>query len=169
MGFFCFRCGKDISKDIIRCSNCGTPIGSVIQRSPILNAASIFDFIAASFSGLSGSISLVDYVFSPQTTGTAAFGLFLSRDPILLAATIIGIIGFALGLTSGVLSRARLYLPLTLTGVVFVTVGGAWTLSQAISVLGPLTSLIVFEVPVVTLGGLALVFTLFTRKEFSQL
>ena len=101
LGFFCFRCGKDISRDLIRCSNCGTPIGFNLNPSGILTGSGTFAIVGACVFLFAGAFSFFfNYI--------GGFAFNLTRDLVWLG--ILSLLSFLLGLVGGVLALERVHL-----------------------------------------------------------
>jgi hypothetical protein len=101
LGFFCYRCGKDISRDLIRCSNCGTPVGFNQNRSGILTGSGTLAIVGACVFLFAGAFSFFfNYI--------GGFAFILTRDLVWLG--ILSLISFTLALVGGVLVLERVHL-----------------------------------------------------------
>jgi len=144
---YCPKCGKEVSDDVFYCPYCGTQIKVTIKKTtgyPI--AGGILGIIASCLCIFVGFISLI----SPHGWGMFLAGLF-------------NLIGFAFGLTGGILTLRRKTFPLAIIGISLILTASVITMSA--SLIEPF--LIVFGLPISILSILSLIFTAISKNEFA--
>ena len=120
-------------------------------------------------SGMLAAAGVLTIISSCLIFLTAIIALFYAYDnyylmPLLLFMVVLFIIGFALGLTSGILILKRKVYGLCLTGVITLLVSSVFTIF-----IGGIVFLIIFGVPILIMEIIALVFIGTRLIEFGQL
>jgi hypothetical protein len=144
----CPKCGKKVPMGASFCPNCGASLMVKKGRSGFLTAAGVLTIIAACVCLLVGIAGIATY-----DSGESY--------PEYLFTGIIGLAGFAFGLTAGILALMRRALPLVIIGMSLIMFVGLLT-----AVWG-LEGFILAGVPSLILGILSVVFTGVSRKEFT--
>ena len=121
------------------------------ERSGYLTAAGVLTIIAACFCIISGIAGCVMF----------AMGYHHTHPPGYLLAGIFGLLGFAFGLTAGILALKRAHYPLVVIGIALVAVGGILTLALNVE------AFLVMGIPTLLLAILGMIFVGITRPEFA--
>ncbi len=145
------------------CPYCGNPLKIVRKRSGFPIAGGILTIIAsciAIFYGILGTLSFA-ISFNQRFPGSVPIVGFLIMG-------VLGILAFALGLTSGIFALRRKRFALSIAGVCITLVSGISTI-VIISWQGfyAVPAGLLFGMPVAILAILGLVLTALSKKEFS--
>jgi hypothetical protein len=159
----CPSCGREVAQeDALFCLYCGSPLGRVRKRSGFPIAGGVLTIIAGCLAIIYGILGTLSFIIS--------FGQRFPGSVPLVGYLIMGILGllaFALGLTSGIFALKRRRFALSIAGTCIGLLSGVSTI-VIISLQGPYAVLagLLFGLPVVILAILAVIFTAMARKEF---
>lgn len=149
MVIYCPKCGKEVSEEANFCPNCGSQIKIVLaKKSSFPIAAGILEIIAACVCMLIGILGI------------------LVPLVVMLTLGIFGFVGFAFGLTGGILKIKRKSFALAIIGSCMVQLSGfimliTTALSCDIFIVG-----LVYGMPIIILSNLSLIFTAISKQEF---
>jgi hypothetical protein len=152
----CPKCGKKVPMGASFCPNCGASLMVKKGRSGFLTAAGVLTIIAACVCLVVGIAGIATY-----DSGEYYYPYGYTHPPEYLFTGIIGLAGFAFGLTAGILALMRRALPLVIIGMSLIMLVGLLT-----AVWGS-EGFILAGVPLLILGILSVVFTGVSRKEFT--
>ncbi len=167
---YCSKCGKDVSHDLLRCSNCGNLIGDMAHlRSGMLLTASMLTLLAASISllmGLDGFASLNAYIISDVYRGL--------MPPEYFELILLGLAGFALGLFSGLFSIDGHHFRIVLLGLAVMMASPVAIYVHTLQAPYPETPLLItmqltltiYGIPLIILSALASILMILRRREF---
>jgi len=154
----CPKCGKEVPDDASYCAYCGTQIKTAIGRKtgfPI--AGGILSIIASCvciFVGILGILTSIEPYYPYSRFGMLFMGIF-------------ALIGFAFGLTGGILTLRRKNFSLAIIGISLVLVSGFITILASITEPYGYLGAVIFGVPIILLSILSLIFTAISKQEFT--
>ena len=152
----CPKCGKKLPDEAVYCLFCGTSIKKEKKRTGFPIAAGVLTIIASCICILVGILFIA--AFAVETYGYYEVGY--------LVPGIFALIGFAFGLTAGILTLKRRTFPLAVIGIIFIMISAFLTFIP-FSEYYPWTSGLLFGLPTLVLSILALIFTAISREEFT--
>jgi DNA-directed RNA polymerase subunit RPC12/RpoP len=147
---YCPKCGKEVSDDVFYCPYCGAQIKVTIRKTtgyPI--AGGILGIIASCLCIFMGIIGLIDSTYY--------------YDEFVFFMSVFNLIGFAFGLTGGILTLRRKNFPMAIIGISLILTSSVITMSATFG--SPF--LIVFGLPISILSILSLIFTAISKSEFA--
>lgn len=178
LGSYCPRCGKDVSRDIIRCSNCGTPILLAPPRTGMLLASGVLSIIAAGLFLLAGIISLFGFLQMLEQTSVITPGIYNPPSPQIEELGILGVLNllsFGWSVTGGVLTLDRKHVMWVFRVFVFAIVGpiipfgASFTTPQPFFGVNQIVLFFVFfSLPAICLDVVSLIFVTLRREDFSK-
>ena len=153
---YCPKCSEKIPKDAAFCPRCGSAIRRPrIGRSGYLTAAGVLTIIAACFCIISGIGGCVMFA-----TGEYHYRYY-THPPQYLLAGIFGLLGFAFGLTAGILALKRTHYPLVVIGIALIAIGAILTLALNVA------AFLAMGIPTIILAILGMILVGITRAEFA--
>jgi hypothetical protein len=154
----CPKCGKEVPDDASYCAYCGTQIKTVIGRKtgfPI--AGGILGIIASCvciFVGILGILTSIQPDYPYPRLGILFMGIFT-------------LIGFAFGLTGGILTLKRKNFSLAIIGISLILVSGFIIILVSMTVPYGSWGAVIYGVPIILLSILSLIFTAISKQEFT--
>ncbi|MEM3578476.1 MAG: zinc-ribbon domain-containing protein [Candidatus Bathyarchaeia archaeon] len=158
MTLYCPKCGKEVSNEAFYCPFCGTQIKTAISKKtgfPI--AGGILGIIASCiciFVGILGILTSAQPYYPYSRFGMLLMGIF-------------GLIGFAFGLTGGILTLRRKSFQLAIIGISLILVSGFITILASTTEPYGYIGGVIFGIPVIILSILSLIFTSISKSEFT--
>jgi hypothetical protein len=151
----CPKCGRRVPRGASFCPDCGAPIRKppTVTRSGYLTAAGVLTIISACICILLGILYTVVYI-------DGVYRGYRVHPPEYFLAGIFGLLGFAYGLTAGILALKRRMFPVAIIGMALVMVAGV------LSFVEPFIG-IIFGLPMLVLVILAVIFTGISKREFT--
>ena len=166
MVLYCPKCGKEIPEESSFCLFCGTPVRVMVapaKKSSFPMAGGILEIIGACISIIVGLFLIAAFVqvqsnyYSPSYLASFGF-LFIG---------VFEAVGFAFGLTSGILTLKRKQFTLSVVGVSLLVISGLITIiGLAMQPYGIWAGLL-FGTPIIIISVLSLIFISISKKEFS--
>lgn len=163
MVMYCPYCGNEIRDEkAVYCPYCSKPVRDISRKKtgfPI--TAGILTILAACICSFVGVLFMGAYVWYSVQVFHEGLEVFITG--------FFGILGFAFGLASGILSLRRKHFALSIAGLSLLILSG-FVIIFGFAMRGYRTALsdgLIFGVPIIALAILSLIFVAISKQEFS--
>jgi ribosomal protein L40E len=163
---YCKKCGAQNPADAKFCTQCSASLQDIRsmateKRSAFPTAAGILAIIAACIIIIFGIIYMAEFVSGrTEYQNYYPYDYYTVNPPEYFVAGLFGLLGFAFGLTAGIITLKRRLFAMAIFGMALMTVAGILFFVEP--VVG-----IIFGTPVLVLTILSVIFTGIRKREFT--